>query len=268
MTNPIAKSHHDKGISLVHSGDMNGAISEFKQAILKDPNLGVAYHNIGFVLLKQNQNKRAVDYFRKCIECSPRFVNAYVNLGIALSHLKRWDKAETAYLEAISIDPTNFAALTNLGIVYKSIGEHKKAINYYKTAMLYNSKSPELYLNIGNAHNYLQEYELALEAYNQALELQPRWVIASYSVALTLAKLDRINEAIAQYRSTLELDINDYESLIGLTHCLYLQAVINRSKPYAIEAKNTLQRALFTRKFNLQNLFLWFEIHQFLWKHL
>lgn len=88
------------------------------------------------------------------------------------------------FTEAISLDPKNLDAYFYRGLARHNIGDFNGAILDY-TKVLFYEPSADVYFNRGNSKYSLTEYEGAKEDYANALKLDPGFIEARYSLAVT-----------------------------------------------------------------------------------
>ncbi|MEC4672929.1 MAG: tetratricopeptide repeat protein [Nitrospirota bacterium] len=53
------------GVNHYHQRNWNSAVSQFQQALKKNPNSAVAHYNLGLTLRQMGQQDKAVQHFRK-----------------------------------------------------------------------------------------------------------------------------------------------------------------------------------------------------------
>ncbi|MGE0001824.1 MAG: tetratricopeptide repeat protein [Fimbriimonadaceae bacterium] len=134
--------------SLARSGDMDGAIEQYKRIVRTDgnqhnarlmlanalwargeydsarfhfssvvkaqPNNANALNGMGMWQLRQSDTKGAEATFRKAIASDAKFVTAYNNLALALERLNRVKEAIQVLEKGLAIDPGHEAAAANL----------------------------------------------------------------------------------------------------------------------------------------------------------
>src|ERR1700678_755768 len=79
-----AAEHLSKGMVLAQSGDINGAIVEYRKALKIDPDFADAHNNLGLALEKNKNLDAAIAEFREALRVAPDDAVVHFNLGIAL----------------------------------------------------------------------------------------------------------------------------------------------------------------------------------------
>ena len=183
------------GIALFHSGRYTEAIARLDKALELETDVhsrsDLALY-AGRAALRLDRTDEALDYLRRARELRPSDPLTLGNLGEALVKAKRNTEAMALYRETLRIDPDFVSAQVGLG------------------AALFN----------------LERYDEALASLTRAMgqEIDPETAAtAHYLAARTLQKLDRKDEAAAQFERTLERDPNHVDALDYLAHLRFGQ---------------------------------------------
>ncbi len=112
--------------------------------------------------------------------------------------LKSEDPKEQMKLfsKAIELEPDNFDAYFYRGVARNNLGDFKGAILDYTRIIIF-EPSADVYFNRGNSKYSLIDYNSAKEDYTKALELNPDFLEARYSLAVTKNDLEDYKGAIA-----------------------------------------------------------------------
>jgi len=153
----------DLGYNKGQSGDNQGAIADYNQAIKIKPDYALAYNNRGWSKHELGDNQGAIADYNQAIKFKPDDALAYNNRGIAKSDLGDKQGAITDYNQAIQINKnwgslSNAAAYNNRGLAKSDLGDKQGAIaDYNQAAQLYSQQ------------NKMDDY---LDALNQVKKLQ------------------------------------------------------------------------------------------------
>ena len=124
----------------------------------------------GMSLYMMGEMEKSLTVFQKAASIEPEQIAPYNAMGMVYLKLNNWDMSRNYFEKALSIDRNNFAALNNLGITYMQLGDYKKAA----------------------------------ENLQKALEQKRNPVILS-NLAFCLFETDALNEAVRQWKASLEL---------------------------------------------------------------
>jgi tetratricopeptide (TPR) repeat protein len=165
------------GVALVE------AINFFKKAIELDPGFVLAYvgHADSYILQVDNGNltpkkalELAVPLIDKALELDDQTGEAYASLALSATYLKDYDTANAAYQRALEIDP-----------------------NYVSTHHWYS--------------NFLRDYghyDAGMKQIKDAIRLDPLSAVLQVNLGTVLFELGRPEEALAQFRKTIEMDVD------------------------------------------------------------
>src|SRR5438477_3163583 len=175
--------------------DLRKSIDYFNQAIAKDPNYGLAYAGLA-------QSWKLLPAFNGCApqDCFPQ--------------------AEAAARKALALDDTLSDAHAALASLKGLNGfDYAGAIKEYERAIRLNS-------NDATAHQWFANDTLAnigqsereVAVMKRAVELDPLSLIINSNLGVAYIHADRLDEAIAQLRKTVELDGTFYYARYNLAH--------------------------------------------------
>jgi tetratricopeptide (TPR) repeat protein len=172
--NPLdTKALNNLGATLKMKGDLQRPGIYFERAMKLNPTDPMGFNNMGDLLLALGKNGEARKYFAKAIEVHPGFVRAYSNMGIACRRDGLYEEAEEWLSKAIELDPYNELAYYNLGVVYGNMKNNDKAADCYREAIKLDPGFAEAHYNLGNCYIRDGKLEQALEHCQRAIQLKP-----------------------------------------------------------------------------------------------
>jgi TolB-like protein/DNA-binding winged helix-turn-helix (wHTH) protein/Flp pilus assembly protein TadD len=158
----------------------------------------------------------AVDYFQQAIELDPNYALAYVGLADSYAHQAGWGgapfeetiaKAQTAAKKALALDDRSGGAYVPLARIKMIEGDFEGADATFQRALELNPNDPIAYQWYGEfLANNVGRYKDALSILLKAAELDPLSAYIVMSVGKALESLGRLEEALAWYERSLELD--------------------------------------------------------------
>ena len=178
-----AVSLNISGDKLYQNGDIDGAIAEFKTAILLDPSN----------------------------------VNIRNSLGVCYGILGDYGKALKEFKEALKLNPDEVMALYNIGLVKMLTGKNSEALKYFLDAD--NKKEEDIFevaFQIGRVYLDMGKSEMAKEFIEKALKLNPESWSALHSLGECCTALNMTDKAISAYKKAIRQNPNDAESLSAL----------------------------------------------------
>jgi tetratricopeptide (TPR) repeat protein len=172
------KKVFEEGVALSRSGDDDGAIAKFAEAIVIVPACADCYYNIGYAHSQKKDWAKAEEAFKKSIDLKPDYVEAYNGLAQIYNAQKKFDEAQAASQKA--------AALAMAGGVAGGAGGVDALYNVGVTSW-----------NAGKA-------EEAKKAFEEALKLDPKHANSHYQLAMCFINLGKLPEAVVEFEAYLQ----------------------------------------------------------------
>ncbi len=178
----------------------------------------------------------AVVQMREAAAREPRSAAVHDDLGNLYALQKDWPHAEAAFSEAIRLKPDLAMAHLHLGFVLQAEQKSDPVAEWVQAGKL----APEdagIALIAGKAIADAGKDDEAIPLLERALKLEPKSTVASYQLALSLQRVNRLPEAIQLLQSVVAADGNNADALVNLGLALSQQHRAKDAVPY-------LQRAL------------------------
>ena len=152
VLNLWAEKPLNDGVIAGNSGDWNEARKHFEEAIIRDPDLAIAYQQSGLAESKLAEGE----------------------------DIHTVQSAITSFEEAISLDPYWGLNYANLGVLYRTKGDYPKSGALLEKAVEAAPDCALYQLNRGSTYELMGKEDLAAEAYQTAIQLQPSWLDAYF----------------------------------------------------------------------------------------
>ncbi len=146
-----AEDYFYRGYAKHESGDLEGAIADYTEAIHLNPQFAEAYNNRGAARAKQGDHIGSIDDFSKTINLKPRYTTAYCNRGISRRFVGDIKGAIADFNRAIRFNPQYADAYCNRGLIYFTQDKLKAAIADYTRAILFNPQHAKAFSNRAEA---------------------------------------------------------------------------------------------------------------------
>jgi Tfp pilus assembly protein PilF len=128
-------AHNDLGSALEKRGEIDLAISHYREAIRLKPDFVLAQSNLGAALGRQGKYPEAIEHLQEAIRLKPDHADAHNNLGIVYAIQGKDADAMREFSEALRIDPDQADAHFNLGILLARSGKLEEAVRHYLKAL-------------------------------------------------------------------------------------------------------------------------------------
>jgi len=198
-------AHYNFGIALNEHGDIDGAITHYRQALDLRPSYGEAHYNLGRLLVQKGQVDEAVTHYEKALEINPADAEAHNNLGAALFASGRVAEAIAHYRKALAIRRDYADASCNLASALLSNGDLDGAIAYYSDCLAVSPNQVEAQYNLATVLLRTGRTDDAMAHYQKVLELSPDNADAHANLGSVFLAKGRVRDAVAQYRDVLRI---------------------------------------------------------------
>lgn len=207
--NPQAPENHiGLGQAYQYSGDFGMAEAEYKQALFFQRDNQIAQKLLGDL----GKAKARAE------------VTKHINLGVDLQLRKQYDEAIKEYIIAQKLDPNNADIWVNIGSALQAKEDYDRAIQSYQKALTIQPGNKPAQQGIKASQDARDQkqldsataqaaeaykagrYQDALNLYQSVLQKNPNDAGIHFNIAAALQQLNRIDEAITEYKNAVRLD--------------------------------------------------------------
>ena len=181
-----------------------------------NPAAGFAYSNLGDTALANGDLTEALADYRACVEHDPTFTKAYISLAEVYTALNQPAEAAQAVAQAEKTPDMTSDDLSNLGIVFMKMNQPARALQALSTAVAMDSSSVTYVFNQANALSAARQFDQAEAAFRRCIALAPTLAGARTGLGIVLAETGRLPDAIAEFRTAVQLQPNDPAALDDL----------------------------------------------------
>ncbi|MCB9450505.1 MAG: toll/interleukin-1 receptor domain-containing protein [Anaerolineaceae bacterium] len=216
VLNPTyANAYLQRGVCYSALGNNDQAIADFTHVIALNPEDSIAYNNRGSIYKDLGDYERAIADYNNAIFLDPINAIPYVGRGEVYNVIGEYERAITDFDQAIAFDPIYARAYDSRGLAYFALGDYERANTDIDHAILLSPTYAPFYLsNRGQAYQYIGNYERAIADYSQAITINPDYAFAYWGLGNTYYDMNRMDEALTNYRHYLELAGNGASSFV------------------------------------------------------
>src|SRR5262245_45793086 len=184
-------------------------------------------------LLIHKRCAEAIPAYQKFLEKYPKDAQGWNSLGIAYLCDSKFQDAVPAFTQAITLAPTYSDVHNNLGIAYMELKNNKEARVHFLKA-LEDPQYPKVgpYYNLSKLAYTEQQYEESRALSKKVLEFSPKETAPRLVYAFSLEKLNRFDEASAQFKGILKAAPDNVEACYHLASVLKQQNLPCEAKEY------------------------------------
>ena len=130
----MAELYNNRGLVWRDKADYERALSDFGEAIIRNPNYSLPYINRGEIWYLKKDIAKALADFNKALAITPNPI-AYAYRGRAWLALDDRERAFADFKEALRVSPNDISALEGRGEAYEQSGDLDKARADYERAL-------------------------------------------------------------------------------------------------------------------------------------
>jgi hypothetical protein len=207
--------------ALFHENNVDEAIKQYKQILLKDNSSILALIRLGAALCKKENYELAEFYYRTAVSLHPGFILSYIKLGLVQHRLKKYNDALRTFAAVIALQPNNFEAHFNASKVYSDLQNFDRAIAHAKKSIEMQPTNVHTHLNLGHIYNKQGDTHSAIKQYEKAIELEPELANAHYNLGYTLRVQREPKKALPHLFRALELQPEYPDAHIALAQAYW-----------------------------------------------
>jgi TolB-like protein/Tfp pilus assembly protein PilF len=187
------------------------AVSNFEQAIQKDPGFALAYAALAETwgplgYLDLVAPAEALEPMKrnaaKALELDPELAEAHAAMGACLAfHEWQWAAAEREFKRALELNPRYSTARLWYGLHLENMGRQAENLVQRRQGLADDPFNLVLNGSVGDALALLGRYDEAVGQYRKTIDLDPQFQIARNHLAGLLLDLGRDEEALAEYQA-------------------------------------------------------------------
>jgi tetratricopeptide (TPR) repeat protein len=202
------RAHFNLGVALRDKQDLDGAIAAFREANRLAPWFAHGHFSLGQALQAQGHLDEAIASFKEAARLDPNFAGTHYSLGIALRDRGKLDEAIVAYRDAIRLEPTHARAHNNLGTALRDNRDPDGAIVCFKEAIRLDPNLAPAHTNLGVSLSAKRDLGGAIACFKEAVRVDPKFVGAHFNLGLNLQNSGDPDGAITSFREAIRLDPN------------------------------------------------------------
>ncbi len=168
-----AVSLNISGDKFYQKGNVDGAIEEFKAALMLDPANGNVCNSLGVCYGVLGDYGKALEEFEKAIRFNPEEAMALYNAGLVNMLLEKRDQALEYFLAADSKEEDIFEVSFQIGKLYLEIGQPENGKIFLEKAVKIKPESGPAFRYLGECFAAMNMTDEAVSAYKKAIRQNP-----------------------------------------------------------------------------------------------
>jgi eukaryotic-like serine/threonine-protein kinase len=198
----------------------------FKLAIEADATYALAYSGLadsyallGVALPPRDAFPRAIAASLKALEIDDTVAEAHTSFAFARMFFEwDWAGAEGEFKRAIELNPNYATAYQWYGRLLSALGRHNESIANLQMAQALDPLSLSINTGVGVSYYMAGRYEEAIQQYRKTLEMSNAFTVAHEHLGSALLQTGMHSEAIAEFLEAARLDESDIGLRASLGH--------------------------------------------------
>jgi superkiller protein 3 len=194
------------------------AVATYKNVISRKPDIWRTHFNLGRIYLERGQFAEAVESLTNASNLKAGDLDTLNSLGTALEKLGRNSEAITYLLQVTQAPSQKFnqSAFTALGEAYANDKQWLKAAEAFFKGAEIDGNDPEAYSHWARMFYYADNLEEAIKAYAKvkSVDIQQIHYASSVFLADAFWRINKLNDALANFRHVLRFKPDDVDSLV------------------------------------------------------
>ncbi|MBS1509962.1 MAG: tetratricopeptide repeat protein [Bacteroidetes bacterium] len=192
------------------NGSYEMAIAELDKWLKKDSTQPQLWDKMGELYMGTDDTVKAIPYYKKAIGIypDPKYI-----MTLGWIYATRKDSNALVMADALLFGKKAAAereALLIKGIYYSAVGQQQKALGFFDQCLAIDYTYTNAYREKGITLYEMGRYADALQVLNRGVTVQNNFAEGYYWMARCLEKLNRLDEAIDNYKTALLYD-HDYD---------------------------------------------------------
>jgi TolB-like protein len=190
------------------------AISEFQQAVDRDPGYALGYVGLAdsYLLLEEYAGGRAAETLPKAqaasdraLQIDPSLAEAHTSKGLLYANQWRWAESEQEFKRSIELNPKYPTTRHWYSIYLRAQRRHVEGLREMKLAQELDPLAPNISQNLAMMYVLNNDVDSAVREFQKVIELEPSFAPAYANLGLAYIKQQRNEEAIIACQRAVDL---------------------------------------------------------------
>jgi len=254
------------------AGDLEGAVSDYRQFLKSHPEVAAIHSNLGAALAGLGRYEEALPEYKTALKLSPKLEGARLNLALVYYKMGKIDDARIQLEKVHAEDPSSHQAILLLADCYSRLGREDEVIPLLEpeeqkypddmavayllgTALirqkrveegqilvdriLRNGDSAEAHLMLGSAKMNVQDYAGARAEFAKAVALNPNLPEVHVLYAKALMFTGDSDLSAKEYKAELAVDPYNFDANLQLGAAARLDQRYEEASKYFARAAET-----------------------------
>jgi len=188
------------------SGDLEGALPLYHQAVRLDPGQSKAWYLLGAACQSLGRLDEAADHLQQSLRLRPDNADAHNFLGVNRARQGKLDEAVLSFRQALHLQPTHAEAARNLKEALRKQTVSPKNTAGQPQATAKSNGDPRLLVEQGRTFRKQGKFDESEASFRHALRLKANDPEAHNGLGITLALRGKLSDAETCFREAIRLN--------------------------------------------------------------
>lgn len=190
------------------AGDIAGAVTSFRAALVEDPSDITAKLGMADTLIRQDKIQDAQSIIEPLVQSHSNNPKVYYLLGTIALSIKQYEKAMPNLEKAIELDKEFIEAYVAKATVFMETEKTDEAMKTLDAAAASVPKSALIKLTLADGHAKNEDYSSAIVNLDEALEIEPQNPVIHFKMAQMYRKMEELEDAQNALDEVSSIDSN------------------------------------------------------------
>ncbi len=214
------EGHLNLGLILAQQDRKPDAEKEMDKAVALAPKDAATLSTVGKAKMQLGEVSEGIALLRQVVDLAPDLAAAHLDLALALASSYDLSGALAQTGEAVRLAPQSGVAHFYRGRILYDLGRSNEAQPEFETACRLNAQLPEPRYFLALIDKQQGKYELAAGLLEETVKLQPENVMAWYMLGESFEQVSENAKALAAWQRAIEIDPKFSQALFSLAHAL------------------------------------------------
>lgn len=199
------KAYFNRGSILAELQDYKNALLDFIIVDNLFPNFNQNIYLLSVCYYYLGEKEKSKILIEKSLSLDTLFFDAQKFKGVIYLEENNYTIGLNAFVVAAKLNPNDYEVWYLKGFCFQELKQNEEALNSYLKSEKLGAKSAEIFNNIGHLYFTSKQNKNALEYFDKSIKVNPQYALAYYNKGLVLYNMDKINEAIENWKIAKEL---------------------------------------------------------------
>ena len=194
------------GLLLVRLGRSNEAAECFSHALSLRKDFVPVMNELAEIFANQQKDTEARELFRRALKADPNFAQTYLNLGFLEQTEGNASQAMTQYQAAAALEPHGPADFFCQACTFIEMKKRAEAVQCLEAAIQLDPKFWQARYTLGTELAAENRIDGARGQFAEVIRYRPDYARAHSNLGVALAKEGKLDEALTEFRTALQLN--------------------------------------------------------------